>query len=116
MAGLIDSETVSEPTHSPSTQCCAISAIFSLLSCQMRLWSDRRISPVAAAAEFFNEPRVSRLPVQQRTGLGRFRSLVEQKYFGEIIPEPRTCLLVGPWSRPWGSDSDGSRFCQILRR
>ena len=48
------------------------------------------LAAIAAAAKFFNESWVSGLPAQQRTGLGRFRCLVEQKYLGETISEPRT--------------------------
>ena len=56
---------------------------------------------------------MSGLPAEYGTGLGCFRGLVKQKYIGEIIPQPRARLLVGPWDRSRGSHRDGSSFCQF---
>src|SRR3954465_8268324 len=61
---------------------------------------------VAPIAEFVDEPRMGRVPVELGACPRRVGALVEQEHFGEVVAQARPRLGVGPGhgSRPAGRD------------
>src|SRR5690348_2552904 len=74
------------------------------------VWSS---GAVAAVAEFLDERRVRRLPVQIRSGLGRDRALVEQEDLGEVVAEAGSGFLVRAGDSSGCADGDGGGLGQL---